>query len=76
MALAFHTEDPDRVGEPDLSPSAGSEAALLTRNWDEILGSAKLTYFVDTSLLMGKQKVSPIAGWDEAAFHLEVWVVF
>ena len=65
MALAFHTEDPDGVGEPDLSPLAGSEAAFLTRNWDEIFGSAKLTYFVDTSLLMGKQKVSPTADWDE-----------
>ena len=37
MALAFHTEDPDGVGDafnilflPDLSPLAGSEVALLT----------------------------------------------
>ena len=40
MALAFHTKDPDRVGDilniflfPKLSPSAGSEAALITRMW-------------------------------------------
>ena len=45
MALAFHTKDVDRVKDtlkiflfPDLSPSAGSEAALLTREWDTILG--------------------------------------
>ena len=45
IALTFHTKDPDRVGDalniflfPDLSPSAGSEAALLTRKWDVILG--------------------------------------
>ena len=47
MALTLHTEDPDRVGDalniilfPNLSPSAGSEAALLTRKWDAILGAA------------------------------------
>ena len=45
MALAFHTKYPDRVGDtlniflfPDLSPSAGSEASLLTRKWYVILG--------------------------------------
>ena len=45
MVIAFHTKDPDRVEDtlniflfPDLSPSAGSEAALLTREWDTILG--------------------------------------
>ena len=44
MDLAFHTKDPDGVGDalniflfPDLSPSAGSEEALLTRKWDAIL---------------------------------------
>ena len=43
--LAFHTEYPDGVGDalniilfPDLPPLAGSEAALLTRKWDAILG--------------------------------------
>ena len=73
MTLAFHTKDPDRVGDTiniflftDLSPSAGSEVALLTRKWDVILEGGTLTSFADTSLLMGEQKVAPIAEWDEA----------
>ena len=60
----------------DLSPSAGSEAALLTRKWDVILGGGTLTYFVDMCMLMGKQKVAPIAGWDEVSSQLEAWAVF
>ena len=35
-----------------------------------------MTTFADTSLLMGKQKVAPIAGWDEASSQLEAWGVF
>ena len=78
MALAFHTKDPDRVEDtlniflfPDLSPSARSEAALLTRKWDVILGGETLTYFTDMRLLMGKKKVASILGWDEAESQLE-----
>ena len=73
IVLAFHTKDPDGVGDalnifllPDLSPLAGSEAALLTQEWDAILGGGTLTFFINTSLLRGKQKVSPILGWGEA----------
>ena len=61
---------------PDLSPSSGLEAALLTRKWDDILGGRTFTYFTDTSLIMGKQKVAPIAGWDESDYQLEAWDVF
>ena len=61
---------------PDLSPSTGSEADLLTQKWDAILGCGTLTSFVDTSLLMGKQKVAPISDWDEAESHLEAWAMF
>ena len=82
MALTFHTEDPDGVGDAlnillflDLSPSAGSKAALLTRKWDAILGGGTLNYFVESSLLMGEQKVAPIMGWDEALSQLEAWEV-
>ena len=46
MALAFHTKDVDGVEDTlnillftDLSPLAGSEAALLTQKWGAILGS-------------------------------------
>ena len=28
------------------------------------------------SLMMGKQKVTPIAGWNEAASQIEAWAVF
>ena len=83
MVLTFHTEDPDGVGDalnillfPDLSPLAGSEKALLTRNCDAIFGVGTLTYFAYTSLLMGKQKAALIAGWYEAASQLEAWAVF
>ena len=78
MALDFHTKDPDGVEDtleiflfPDLYPSTGSEADLFTRKWDVILGGGTLTSFADMILLMGKQKVAPIAGWDEAESQLE-----
>ena len=66
MVLVFRTKDPNSVGGalnvflfPDISLSAGLEAALLTQKWDTILGGRTLTFFADTSLLMGKQKVAP-----------------
>ena len=74
IVIAFHTEDPDRVGDAlkiflflDLPPSAGLEAPVMTRKWDDILGEGTLNFFSGTSPMMGKQKVDPIAGWDEAA---------
>ena len=83
MSLNFQIDDPYGVGYalnillfPDLSPSARSEAALLTRKWDVILGGNTLTSFADMSLLMGKQKIDPITGWDEASSQLEAWTVF
>ena len=83
IALTFHTEDPDRVGDAlniflflDLSPSAGSEAELLTRKLDAILGGSTLTCFLETSLLMENQKVVPVTGWYKAASQLEYWAVF
>ena len=83
MAITLHTEDPHSVGDalniflfPDIPPSSGLEAALLTRKWDDILGGRNFTYFTDTSLIMGKQKVDPTAGWDQAASQLEAWTVF
>ena len=78
MALAFQTKDPDRVKDAlniflfhDLYPLAGSEAFLITRKWDTILRCGTLTSFADMSLMMGKQKVAPIAGWDKADSQLE-----
>ena len=35
-----------------------------------------MTSFADTILLMGKQKVAPIAGWDEVESQLEAWAMF
>ena len=35
-----------------------------------------LNSFVDISMLMGKQKVDPIAGWDEAVSQMEAWAMF
>ena len=52
LALTLYTKDPNRVGYainvfmfPDLSPSVGSEAALLTRQWDDVLGDNTFNYF-------------------------------
>ena len=78
IALAFHTKYPDSVEDtlkiflfPNLYPSTGSEAALFTRKWDVILGGGTLTSFADMILLMGNQKVAPIAGWDKAESQIE-----
>ena len=46
------------------------------QKWDAILGGGTLTSFVNTSLLMEKQKFAPITGWDEVASQIEAWVVF
>ena len=35
-----------------------------------------MTYFADTSRLMGKQKLTPIASWDELEFQIEAWAMF
>ena len=35
-----------------------------------------MTSFADTTLLMGEQKVAPIAEWDEAESQIEAWAVF
>ena len=63
LGLAFYYENPDSVGDAinvflfhDLSPSAGSEAALLGRRWDAILGDGALIYFADTNLLLARQR--------------------
>ena len=83
MAIAFHTKDLDGVGYklniflfPNLSPSSGFEAALLIGKWYSILGGGTLTYFSDTILLMGKQKVVTIEVWDKAKSQLKAWAVF
>ena len=82
LDLALYTEYPDGMGGAvnififlDLTPAAVSKAALLTRRWDDILGGGALMSFVDTSLLMEKQKVTPIMGWEAAAKQLETWGV-
>ena len=78
MAISFHTKYPDDVEDTlkiflftNLYPSTGSEAALFTRKWDVILGGGTLTSFSYMILLMGKQKVAPIAGWDKAESQIE-----
>ena len=50
LGLIFHTKDPEGVSEivnifmlPYLSPTAGSEAAMVARQWDAALDSNTLT---------------------------------
>ena len=64
LALAFFTKDLNDVGDaikiflfPDLSPYAGSEAALLNHCWDAVLRDNTLTSFSDTRNLPGMQNV-------------------
>ena len=58
---------------PDLSPSVGSEAALLARRCHAILGGGALTSFADTSLLLTNKLVEPFTSWEEAEKQLEAW---
>ena len=67
LDLAFHSKYPVGVGDtvnvflcPDLSPVAGSEAELLMRRWDTVLGRGTLTSFYNTSLILGFQKTTPV----------------
>ena len=60
----------------DLSSLKSSEAALLTRGWDAILGSSSLTPFLYTILLIAKQWVEPMTSWEAAENQLEAWGVF
>ena len=83
LGLDFYSEEPDGVGEginvfifPDLSPSVGSEATLLAKRWDSILGGGALASFADTSLLLGKQRVEPVTSWEAAEKQIEAWGVF
>ena len=71
VALEFYTQYPDGVGDainififPNLSPSTGYEAALMTRLWDDLLGENNFNYFAETSTLLERQKVVSITIWD------------
>ena len=61
---------------PELFPSEGSEAALLARRWESIRGGGTITSFVDTSLLLEKQRVKLVTSWEAAEKQLESWGVF
>ena len=75
----FNTKYTNGVGDggiiflfPYLSPEEYYEAALLTRKWDAFFGGGKITYFYDTTPILGCQKVSLEESWDEAVSQLEV----
>ena len=59
----------------DLSLAAGTEAALVARQWDIALESKTLMSYNDTAARMTKQRISPIMGWEGAANMLEQWLV-
>ena len=74
LALAFHTKDPDGVGDKvdiflftDLSPAAGLGVALLTSHWGAVFGGSTLTYFSNISILLVWKKVVPVEPWYEAS---------
>ena len=51
---------------PDLFLSAVSEAALLSRMWDAILGGGALIYFADTRLLLANKRLDPFTSLEAA----------
>ena len=58
---------------PDLSPLAGSEAALLAMRWDAIIGGGALTSFAYTSLLLDKHSVELFTSWGAAEKQIKAW---
>ena len=54
----------------------GLEAALLTRRQDVVIVGGTLSSFVDTSILLGQQKVAPVETCYDMALQLESWAVF
>ena len=72
LAVAFHSEETNGVGGsvkifllPDLSPAVGSEAVLLTKRRNAVFDGVTTIYFDDTSLLLGRHKVTPLKSWDK-----------
>ena len=57
-------EDPDCVNDTvnifqfnNLSLSVGSEASMVTRRWDTVLGASTMTSYVDVAVLMKQQHI-------------------
>ena len=48
----------------DLSIAEGTEAALVAWQWDTALDSNTLMSYTDTAVLMTKQRISQIIGWE------------
>ena len=83
LALAFYTQDPDVVRYylkiflfPYLSPSTGSEAALATIIWDDVLGENTFTSFAKTGYLLGQKKMVMVKSWVAVYKELGAWTVF
>ena len=69
---AYFSEETNGVGGsvnmfllPDLSPEVGSEAVLLTKRRNAVFDGVTTIYFDDTSLLLGRHKVTPLKSWDK-----------
>ena len=83
LAFLLYIKDPYGAGVvvnvflfTDLSPLAGSKAALLTQIWDTVLVRGILTYFVDRDMLMGRHKVVLVAGCYISLKQMEAWAMF
>ena len=83
LNLAFHTEEPDGVGDkvkilllPNLSLSASYEAALVARQWDMALYSSPLTMYTKTASILQHQKLVPIVSWEVTVRMLDQQAVF
>ena len=83
LGLAFYSKDLHGVGYAInvflllyLSPLVVWESELLARRWYIMLSGGALSSFADTSLLLPRQRVEPVAIWEAAENQVEAWGVF
>ena len=71
LVMDLHTEDPNGMRNTinvfifsGLSLMVNTKADMIVWWWDTSLDSKTLTSFTGTSMLMPKQRIVPIFGWE------------
>ena len=82
LRLHFFTKYPDCVNNtinifqfPNLSLSAGSKAAMVTRIWGTALYANTIISYANTAAIMKQQRIPPIVGLEASENMLEQWLV-
>ena len=60
---------------PYLYLSAGSKASMVTQRWDIALDANTITSYMVAAVLMKKEYIPPIVGWEAAAKMLKLCLV-